>query len=140
MGRSQSLIQPPDLLPTLFDWLRMESGQPSRFAQSMLPLVRGEQEMLRDHVALLGGGAERALRTPAWYLRRPGSDDSRPSPEGCELFVKPDDRWEQNEISSRCADVTERLAEVLQQFQQWTESGQQASLPPLEDILLRGFS
>ena len=77
MGRSQSLIQPPDLLATLFDWLQMEAGQPSRFARSMLPLVRGEQEMLRDHVALLGDGAERALRTPAWYLRRPGSDDSR---------------------------------------------------------------
>jgi hypothetical protein len=33
-----------------------------------------------------------------------------------QLYVKPDDRWEANEVADRCPDVTERLLAALDQL------------------------
>jgi len=54
-------------------------------------------------------GEERGIRTPAWYLRESGGAGNGRR----ELFVKPDDLWEANDIADRCQEVTTELAEVL---------------------------
>jgi hypothetical protein len=74
---------------------------------------------------------EQAIRSPAWFLResRQGGERVR------ELFVKPDDRWEANEVSSRCGEVTELLAAQLGTFEQVASENALASLPPLAEIL-----
>jgi hypothetical protein len=75
---------------------------------------------------------QRAIRTPAWFLRTSSDPSNGPQHE---LFAKPDDRWEANEISSRCAEATELLAEELARFE--TSGGGQdlAETPPLPEVL-----
>ena len=73
------------------------------FGESLMPLVRGEVESVRDRLLLSSPDAETAIRTPAWYLRQ--SDPP-------ELFAKPDDRWEVNDVANRCHDVVDRLGKA----------------------------
>ncbi|MFH1922902.1 MAG: sulfatase-like hydrolase/transferase [Planctomycetota bacterium] len=66
--RSRTLVHPGDLWPTLLDWWGIADPPASPSAASLMPLVREETESLRDRLCLVGDGAERAIRTPAWYL------------------------------------------------------------------------
>jgi hypothetical protein len=79
-----------------------------------LPLVQlGEGQPLpwRDHL-LMASQADRAIRTPAWLLRsETSSPETLAAP--CQLYVKPDDRWEVNDIADRCGEITEQLAAAL---------------------------
>jgi arylsulfatase A-like enzyme len=127
--RSQGLTEPSDLWATLLDWWRVPDVPPSPTAKSLMPIVRGEAHSLRDRLCL-AAGAERAIRTPAWHLR--AADEP-------ELFAKPDDRWEVNNVASRCPDVVEGLQEALQQYEQAISAGSAAALPPLGDVLLNGL-
>lgn len=43
------------------------------------------------------------LRTPAWLARLPRGDDPAPA----ELYVKPDDRWEVNDVAMRAPQIVE---------------------------------
>jgi hypothetical protein len=130
LARSQRLIQPPDLHATVAEWLGLPGALPSSFAQSLLPIVRGELLTPRER-AFASAPGERALRTPAWLLREAVVDD-----QTCrKLFVKPDDRWEVNEVSSRCGEVVELLAAEADLFQQAAAGGTLASLPPLAEVL-----
>lgn len=65
--------------------------------------------ILPDHArrVLWRGSREKGvIRTAAWKLVVHGS---RPP----ELFVKPDDRWDQNDVASRCPLVVEALLELF---------------------------
>lgn len=54
----------------------------------------------------LRGNGSAALRTPDWLLiSQPGS---------YELYAKPDDRWEANDVASRCATEVDSLAARLE--------------------------
>lgn len=128
--RSQALVEPSDLWATLLDWWNVEGAPASPTAESLLRLTDGDVPSWRDRLAILGAGGERAIRTPAWYLRA----GERP-----ELFAKPDDRWEVNDVASRCQDVTELLLEALAGYESALRTGQRGGLPPLADVLLSGL-
>ncbi len=128
-ARSHALVQPADLSATLLEALGIESV-PSGYAASLLPVIRGEQEEVRDCAVVVGAGAERAIRTPAWYLR--GTDPP-------ELFVKPDDRWEANNVASRCGEIAEQLAIVLSQICQSPEAFHSTHSPQIPEVLLTGL-
>lgn len=112
-------------------------------AASLLPLVEhpfGRQSAPRDRLILgdqvpANFAVPWALRTPAWFAtsrsdRDPGESvantgDNAPSRSGqggeieddlppVELYVKPDDRWEQSDVADRCRDVAEAAAEEWQ--------------------------
>ena len=51
-----------------------------------------------------------AMRTKAWHLIQQS--------EKVELYTKPDDRWEVNEVSSRCKDVVESFLEIASQIRE----------------------
>ncbi len=108
-ARSQALIEPADLWATLLDCFGVSDLPPSPSAGSLMPIVRQEVQTLRDRLCILGDGAERAIRTPAWYLRTAGQP---------ELFAKPDDRWEVNNIANRCREEVECLQNVIAQYEQ----------------------
>jgi hypothetical protein len=129
-GRSQALVQPADLWATLLDAWGIDDRPDSPTGASLLPIVREETAALRDHVCLAGDGLEQAIRTPAWYLRR------GPRPE---LFAKPDDRWEANDVARRCPEVVECLEDAIDQFRAALGSGAAADLPPLGEVLLTGL-
>jgi hypothetical protein len=99
-------------------------------ASSLLALPGDEAALRRDRLCAIGREAERAIRTPAWHLR---------SGEVPELFAKPDDYWEVNNVAPRCPEVVECLEDALAEFEQTLQAGRISDLPPLSDILLHGL-
>ncbi len=156
--RSGALVQPPDVFATLLDWFqcgplapRADVGQAFQPARqtgksapqqtaagaerqlaeqvghtSLLPLVRGEVQTIRDRAAIVSPG-ERALRTPAWYARFVG-------PEVAELYLKPDDRWEVNDLARRCPEVAEAMRKALDDCQSTSTPERRE----LDEILVQG--
>jgi arylsulfatase A-like enzyme len=128
--RSHGLVEPADLWATLLDWWAIADVPPSPTSGSLLSVVRQQSDALRDRLCLLGGGNQRAIRTPAWYLRTGGEP---------ELFAKPDDRWEVNNVATRCQDVVDGLQDALRQYELTLSAGRISDLPPLSDVLRNGM-
>ena len=126
--RTQTLVQPCDLYATFADWLTGSS--PRGFARSLLPITESQTAPQREMICSIGP-SQRAVRTAAWFLRESTVADE---PQW-ELFAKPDDRWEVNEIASRCGDVPELLAAKCDELQAALAAGEPASLAPLPEIL-----
>jgi arylsulfatase A-like enzyme len=124
LDRSQALARPSDLPGTLLEWLELDRSQLGTGAASLLPLVRGDEVAMRDRLCMLGP-EDKAIRTQAWFLRRPASGPP-------ELYAKPSDRWEVNEVSKLCTDVVEGLEQALDQIEQ---VDQESMLAPLADLL-----
>jgi hypothetical protein len=81
------------------------------------PLARSARAEWRD--ALLSVSAtSRSLRTNGWCLRKDvpsGSVEPEFSADvpGCELFVRPDDRWEANDVAKLCTMELEDLSQAM---------------------------
>jgi hypothetical protein len=117
-------MQPSDLQSLLLNWF-----DPSAPGDSPTPP--------RQFVMAANESGERMIRTPAWMLRQlpptPISErDEQPPTPTIELYAKPDDRWEANEIADRCPDVAERLLAVLDA----TANKPTTEMPPLDDDLV----
>jgi arylsulfatase A-like enzyme len=125
MERNLALVRTGDLGPTLCEWLGVAPSISSG-ARSVLPLVRGEQSELRDHV-LLESLTDRALRTTAWHFRQLKEEGS-----SLELYAKPSDRWEVNEVADRVPEVAAAFREKLAML---TEQPATAN-EPLPEILV----
>jgi arylsulfatase A-like enzyme len=129
--RSTALVQSADLFATLRQWHGASTqSSESTFGESLLRVLHGDAELARQ-VVCSAFGEERSLRTPAWFLRRAG-DEVR-------LYVKPDDRWEINEVSDRCGDVAGRLLKLLEAGEQELAARGRLSPRELDDVLLYGF-
>jgi arylsulfatase A-like enzyme len=115
--RSGQLTTHADLAPTLLD-------ASDRIAIRTLATTARPQ--WRDALIAASPG-HRAIRTAEWCLRQDtaarederditGASSALPSPN-IELFVRPDDRWEANDVVKLCPDVVEsltyRLDEVM---------------------------
>lgn len=159
-GRSSALVQPADVFATLLDWFGLREVQGGGSGRSLLPLVDNEEAVLRDRACAVAGNGERGIRTPAWYLRVRHSDEGRtnahdggtsfkPGADGlsssdlslgeAQLYKKPDDMWEVNDVANRCADVVDALKRTLADAEAAAATGTQAIPPPLEDVLLSGY-
>lgn len=130
VSRSQAMVEPADLWATLLDAWGIDDAPVSPTAISLLPIVRGQTEPTRDRLCVLGPNGRRAIRTPAWHLLT----DSEPA-----LYAKPDDRWEVNDVASRCREVAECLQDALMQYDLTLPVGRVSELPPLGDVLLHGL-
>ncbi|HUT92806.1 MAG TPA: sulfatase-like hydrolase/transferase [Thermoguttaceae bacterium] len=128
--RTPALVRAADLWRTVLDWWGIADLPQSPDAASLMPLAREEVESIRDRVCLVAGGTERAIRTPAWFLREAAEP---------ELFAKPDDRWEVNDVADRCQEVVDLLRSAYAGYQRALSSGALDSLPPLDEILLTGL-
>ncbi|MCI0491508.1 MAG: sulfatase-like hydrolase/transferase, partial [Planctomycetes bacterium] len=133
LARTSQLASSLDCLPTLLDWITegSESDRMSnrRDGRSLLPLATQIQPTDRDVLVFASADGDRAIRTQGWSLRRAADADGENSaaaaeaPRSCdrfagrkaeyELFVRPDDRWEANDVATLCPDVVEGLARVL---------------------------
>ncbi len=106
--------QPPDIAPTLLDLFGVKLPE-GMGGSSLLPLSRGEVAVVRERAVTaleLGPAAERAIRTNEWaYLlpvRIPEGETREP-----QLFEKPDDRWEVNDLRMRNIERAEELEAEL---------------------------
>jgi arylsulfatase A-like enzyme len=133
--RVAALTQAVDLGPTLADWF--QTTLPDAHGHSLLPLARGEAETIRPYVCAglqVGAAIEYALRTPDWAFLlpvQPGEENAGRAPQ---LYVKPDDRWEVNNVLQHHLEFAEQLERTLRDFV--TASTQPGPLraPPLPDV------
>jgi len=109
--RVWGLTQPPDLAPTLLDCFGLTPTE----GLSLLPLARGQAVSPRTQaISRLewGEAAEAALRTAQWAyllpLRVPPGEQRQP-----QLYQKPDDRWEVNDLRFRTIERAEELEALL---------------------------
>jgi len=130
-ARSQYLLQPPDVFPTLLDWFSLPADDEPVWGASLIPAVDDIRPSQRDRACSISEGHS-AIRTPAWLLER-HPDSKR------ELFAKPGDRWEANEVADRCRETADELETVLDDFQEVVRSGDATRLTPLSRVLVEGL-
>ena len=109
--RVGALTQPIDLLPTFLEVLGRPIGP--MHGRGLWPLIGGEMQAVRPYAvsALKVAGEECWLmRTPEWAFHLPLSD--RPA----QLFAKPGDRWEVNDLCQQQIDAAEPMADALRAF------------------------
>jgi arylsulfatase A-like enzyme len=115
--RVAALTQAVDLAATLADAFGV--SLPSAHGHSLLPLIGGEGERVREYACSglrTGAAVEWALRTADWAFLLPvrGEEDEPARPP--QLYVKPDDRWEVNNVLQHHLDLAERLEQTLRAF------------------------
>ena len=130
--RTQQLVQPHDL----FELLRalIVPRDSAALGSVLLSIAQNREHPSREVACAIGKG-ERAIRTPAWFLREVESNSQREGAALHELFAKPDDRWEVNEVASRAPEAAESLIALLNAFEQVAREGELADLPPLAESL-----
>ena len=82
----------------------------------LLSLVRGFVPKLRDYACLGMDVEEFAIRTHEWHLVVPVEVDPDDPPRGVELYRKPEDRWDQNDVAEQNPEVAEHLELTLHRF------------------------
>jgi arylsulfatase A-like enzyme len=131
--RAQAIVQPPDLFATLAEWMNLAHDPSPTWGRSLAPLMQGDP-WPRDR-ALAVDNHQRAIRTPAWFLRQSTFPEDSPQ---VELYVKPDDQWEINEVSDRVPAVVEELTAALDHLEQAVQANDEARLTPLSEALCEG--
>jgi hypothetical protein len=75
-----------------------------------------------------------ALRTPEWAFLLPVAEGPAGPPGRPQLYVKPDDRWEVNDVLQHHLDLAEHLEQVLRGFVEATHRPGPLEPPQLRDI------
>jgi len=107
LARVQGLAQLGDILPTIVQSFGLEAA--SSAGLNLLEVqLRDEREFI-----LCGQADQRCFRCDHWSLRYHLPDLETPLDEidplqiATELFVKPDDRWDVNNVADRCKNIAE---------------------------------
>ena len=135
--RHQALVQTVDILPTIFSALGLPpiGNDPSPIhGHDLLSLVRGELTKVRDYACLGMDVAEFAIRTHLWHLVVPMVESDPEEPRSPELFRKPEDRWDQNNVIEQFTEVAEHLELTLRRFVEVIGRDALEELPFLRDI------
>lgn len=115
--RVAALTQHVDLAPTFLGALSRESAASgSQVGMSHWPLIRGQVDALRPFaVSFLRVGEHESwlLRTPTQALHVPIAPDEHVKPQ---LFLKPEDRWEVNDLFQQQLETAEELTITLRTF------------------------
>ena len=123
---SQALVQPADVYATLKDWSQGDSTPwPSDpFAGRSMFQLLPPQDWIRDVALVRSNPTQMAISTPAWFLRVSVAGDEHKKHEfvsdhqhfgnrfRLELFAKPDDYFEVNDVSNRCLDVIDEFQQI----------------------------
>jgi hypothetical protein len=131
-SRRAELCQLPDLLMTFLDSLEVKLFAADLWwGQSMLrlgPFSAPLEWPAHFQSAYIDNLEEQWIRTPAWSAT---FREYKPP----QLFVKPNDRWEISDVSSRRIDLVELLREIASEFEACLNTGQRVQLPKLDDEL-----
>jgi arylsulfatase A-like enzyme len=133
--RVSALTQAVDLAPTLADVFGLPL--PAAHGHNLLPLVYGEAEQVRPYACAgleAGGAIDWALRTPAWAFLLPAQAPPDGPPRGGQLYVKPDDRWEVNDVVQHHLELAGHLEQTLRDFVAATCRPGPLQAPVLRDV------
>lgn len=122
--RCRSLLQPVDLYALLKRW---SSGKSVGALGPEFDLT--SEGHAQEFILTQAKSGEWALRTPAWLLRSDATGEVHK-----ELYLKPDDRWEVNNVADCCREVVEQLVHIYDE----AIHGNQVS--PLNEVLLYGIT
>src|SRR6185312_2060335 len=116
-SRRQALVQTVDLLPTILGALGLPPSDRVH-GHDLLSLIRGERTKVRDYACLGMDVEEFAIRTHLWHLIVPvePEPDGEGPPRSPELYRKPEDRWDQNNVVEQFPEVAEHLELTLRRF------------------------
>jgi arylsulfatase A-like enzyme len=132
--RHQALVQSVDLLPTILGAFGVQpSGDRPVHGHDLLSLVRGEQTKVRDYACMGMDVEEFAIRTHLWHLLLPLVDDPD-EPRFTELYRKPEDRWDQNNVIEQHSEVADQLELALRRFVEALGRDAIEDLIPLRDV------
>jgi arylsulfatase A-like enzyme len=120
--RINALTQPVDLAATLLDYFGV--GGHLAGAYCLLPLLRGEVNEIRPHCVSkwsLGRAEERSLRTLQHALVLPVQQPPDSPQRAVQLYLKPEDRWECNNVVQHHFEVAEEMERVLRAISHGSE-------------------
>lgn len=126
-ARLQRVVQPNFLAEFVAERCGWIAGDDVMWGDELIPALAA-----RGGLAVAMGEGQRAIRTPAWFLRELTTAEGTPQ---YELFAKSDDRWEANEVSALCRDAVELLAAELDRFAAAPAARQIAETAPLAELL-----
>lgn len=132
--RVDALTQPVDLLPTLLESFALPSVE--AHGLSLWPLLHGGTAPIRAYACSgmrIGGRMEWALRTPDWSLLLTVCPDHPDAQYRPQLYVKPDDRWEVNDVIQHHIERAAQLEKTLRGFVQATRCPGRFVPPPMEE-------
>jgi len=115
--RVSALTQPVDLPATILAVLELPPVETQGF--NLLPLLEGEIEQVRPYACsglAVGDSIEWSMRTPEWAFLLPLSTPPDDPPRLPQLFVKPDDRWDVNDVRQQNFELSEQLEKDLRAF------------------------
>jgi len=140
LARSAALASHLDILPTLLDVVGISIENNRVDGRSLATEGGGGDSSGREWLLAGTGRGSIAIRTSTWCLRAEkgaGPDrvrpESEPHGENSEpmLFVRPDDRWEANDVSKLCPDVVDELTQLVKSVCQDFELNTLAPKPNL---------
>ena len=105
-------------------------------ACSALAREKSASESVRPYAVAglqTGEGLEWALRSPEWSLLLPLQTPAGVSTRATQLYVKPDDRWEVNNVVQHHLEFVERLEQTLRRFVELTRQPGPLTPPPLPE-------
>ncbi|WP_422928491.1 sulfatase family protein [Singulisphaera sp. PoT] len=133
-SRHLGLVQTVDLFPTIVAALGLPPVDEIH-GHDLLPLIRGEQTKVRDFACLGMDVEEYAIRTQLWYLIVPINPDPDDPPRPPELYRKPEDRWDQNNLAEQYPEIAEHLELTLRRFVDALGRDSLDTLGPLREIV-----
>jgi arylsulfatase A-like enzyme len=138
--RHQAIVQAVDLLPTILQALDVPvPDDPPVHGYNLLPLIRGSLTKVRDYACMGMDVEEFAIRTHHWHMIVPMVSDPD-EPRSAELYRKPEDRWDMNNVIEQHGEVADHLELVLRRFAEALGRDALEDLPPLREIARHGFS
>ena len=143
LNRVRRFLQPADISATLTDWFQVPAESANGLARSSLRVAAGTTGRLDDRACAAQGG-QRVFRTPAWQLWLPATagqdiggfewDAKQP-----ELFAKPDDRFEANNVAERCPGIVQAMHDAKLEFESAAASSDIQRLSDLPEVLIQGL-
>lgn len=135
--RIHHYTQPDDVLATVFQMLlgdpceslqadhlyRYTQGQAGRFREYAVTFIPDQEDIL-----------EATLRTKHWSLTVPFTDILG---HPIQLYRKPEDRWEMNNVANEHVDVAEHLELTLHRYLHWRLQGAVGDAPSLREEVVQ---
>jgi arylsulfatase A-like enzyme len=128
MRRLKRFVQPADLYATLLEWF--DVPRPDEiWGRSIPSLLAMDESGLAQELAAAASPNERLLRTRAWLWKQ------REGESASQLFTKPDDRWEVNEVANRCPKIVDRMELAFDAFRAAAMNNRRSELPQVDEEL-----
>ena len=124
LTRTRGLAEHQDLVSTIAAWAGITLTGDGR---NLSMLSDARYDGWRDHTVATANPDSHAIRTASWCLRGASDHD--------QLFVRPDDRFEMNDVAALRPEVVHGLQLALARFRAASEQGAPLCFPPLAEEL-----